>query len=196
VLQQRGILSYSEADFGRPAAKLSSKTVSPYQSLGAKQGGDMPNYRKDLDEDLVKALDAELHAQTKQTFDKVVETDWRFTQHNFLINAGGAVAVLAYIGSSSDSKFAIWSLLLFVVGVIASGVEIRALLREYGSLHKDALRRLSGFMHNTLSIDEITPKDGIAPLATKVNHWSGVVAQGSFVLGVGVGLVLYFCNVP
>ena len=156
----------------------------------------MPDYRKDLDEDLVKALDAELHAQTKQTFDKVVETDWRLTQHNFLINAGGAAAVLAYLGSSSDSKFAIWSLLIFVVGVIASGVEIRALLQVYGGLHKDALRRLNGFMHNTLSTDEITPKEGIAPIASKMNHWSGIVSQGSFVLGVAVGLVLYFCNAP
>lgn len=161
----------------------------------AKQGGDMSDYRKNLDEDLAKALDAELHTQTKQTFDKVVETDWRLTQHNFLINAGGAAAVLAYLGSSSSSKFAIWPLLLFVVGVIASGIEIRALLQVYRSLHKDALRRLNGFMRNTLSTDEITPK-GIAPIASRVNHWSGLAAQASFVLGVGVGLVLYFCNAP
>jgi hypothetical protein len=67
----------------------------------------MPDYRQDIDKDLVKDIDAELHAQTKQTFDKVVETDWRLTQHNFLINAGGAAAMLAYLGSSSASKFAI-----------------------------------------------------------------------------------------
>ena len=152
----------------------------------------MSDYRKDLDEDLVKALDVELHAQTKQNFDKLVEIDRWLTQHNFLINAGGATAILAYLGSSSNSKFAIWSLLLFVVGVIASGVEIRALLRVYDSLHKDALRRLNGFMHNTLSTDEITPEEGLAPIASKINHWSGVVAQGSFVLGVSVGLALYF----
>lgn len=156
----------------------------------------MPDYRKDLDEYFVKALNAELHAQTKQTFDKVVETDWRLTQHNFLMNAGGAAAVLAYLGSSSDSKFTIWSLLIFVIGVIASGVEIRALLRVYGSLHKDALRRLNGFMDNTLSTEKITPKEGIVPIYSRVNHLSGIVSQGSFVLGVAVGLVLYFCNAP
>lgn len=155
----------------------------------------MADYRKNLDDDVVKALYAELHAQSKQTFDKVVEADWRLTQHNFLINAGGAAAVLAYLGSSSSSRFAIWSLILFVAGAVASGVEIRASLWVYSSLHEEALRRLNGFMHNTLSTDEITPKEGISPIASKVNRWSGMVAQGSFVLGVGVGLALYFCNV-
>lgn len=156
----------------------------------------MSDYRKDLDDELVKAIDAELHAQTKQTFDKIVETDWRLIQHNFLINAGGAAAVLAYLSSSSGSKFAIWSLLTFVVGVIASGIEIRALLRVYSRMHEDALRRLNGFMHNTLSTNEITPREGIAPIASKVNRWSGIVSQSSFVLGVTVGLVLYFCKAP
>ena len=91
----------------------------------------MSLYRKDLDEELSNALTSELHAQTKQTFDKVVETDWRLTQHNFLINAGGAAAVLAYLGASSSSKFAILSLLCFLVGVVASGIEIRMLLSSY-----------------------------------------------------------------
>lgn len=156
----------------------------------------MPDYRQDLDKDLAKALDVELHAQTKQTFDKVVETDWRLTQHNFLINAGGAAAVLAYLGSSSASKFAIWPLLIFVAGVIASGIEIRALLRVHETLHKDALHRLNGFIYNKLSTDEIAPKEGIAPIPSKVNHWSGIVSQASFVLGVAVGMALYFCNAP
>jgi hypothetical protein len=83
-----------------------------------------------------------------------------------------------------------------VAGVIASGIEIRALLRVYETLHKDALQRLNGFMYNKLSTEEIVPREGIAPIASKVNHLSDIVSQASFVLGVTVGIALYFCNVP
>ncbi len=154
----------------------------------------MAQYRKDMEEETANAVAGELHSQTKQTFEKIVETDWRLTQHNFLVNAGGAGAVLAYLGTSSSSKFAVWSLLCFLVGVIASGAEIRALLAIYSGLHKDASNRLNGFMSNQLSVEEAVPKQGVVKLPGKINHWTGWAAQISFVLGVIVGLVLFLCS--
>jgi hypothetical protein len=156
----------------------------------------MVQYRKDMEEETVNAIANELHSQTKQTFDKVVETDWRLTQHNLLVNAGGSAAVLAYLGTSASSKFAVWSLLCFLVGVIASGVEIRALLAIYSELHNDALNRLSGFMKNELPVEKAIPSTTITKVPSRVNHWSGWVAQTSFVLGVGVGLFLFLCYTP
>jgi len=151
----------------------------------------MAPYRKDMEEETAIAIANELRSQTKQTFDKIVETDWRLTQHNFLVNAGGSAAALAYLGTSAGSKFAVWSLLCFLVGVIASGVEIRALLAVYNGLHNDALNRLSGFMNNQLPLEKAVPIAKITKIPSRVNHWSGWVAQISFVLGVVTGLKLF-----
>lgn len=152
----------------------------------------MDEYRKDLDPEVAAAIGEELSAQARQCFDKVIETDWRLTQHNFLANAGGAAAVLAYLGTTPTPKFAVWPLILFLIGIIASGVEIRALLSVYSALHKDALRRRARFMSNELRVKESVPAPGIAGWASCINHWSGVVAQVSFILGMAVGLWQFF----
>lgn len=156
----------------------------------------MDEHRRDLDPNVAAAIVEELSAQARQCFDKIIETDWRLTQHNFLVNAGGAGAVLAYLGSTPTPKFAIWSLLLFLFGVIASGIEIRALLSVYSALHKDALRRRAGFVGNELRVKESVPARDVSGCASHVNHLSGVVSQVSFVLGAAVGLWLFFTAVP
>lgn len=156
----------------------------------------MSLYRKDLDEQLANALTTELHIQTERAFEKVIETNWRLTQHNFLINAGGAAAVLAYLGTSHGAKFAVWPLLLFLVGVIASGAEVRALVAIYSELHKDALNRLSGFMNNLLPADKAVPSEDVAKVPGTIKRWGGWIAQLSFVLGVIVGLYQYLCYLP
>lgn len=149
-----------------------------------------------LSDDLAAAIGDELAAQCRQCFDKVVETDWRLTQHNFLMNAGGVAALLAYIGSNPNATFAIWPLICFLVGIIASGVEIRALLKTYSALHSDALRRREGFMMNRLSVADSVPKEGVAGKAAVINHWSGVISQTAFVLGVVWGVVMYLYAAP
>lgn len=67
----------------------------------------MGQLQKDMERKAWIVIANELHAQTKQTFDKIVESDWRLTQHNFLVNSGGPGAVLAYLGTSASSKFAV-----------------------------------------------------------------------------------------
>ena len=156
----------------------------------------MPQLRKDMQDETANTIAGELHSETKEIFSKVVETDWRFTQHNFLVNAGGAVAVLAYLGTSSSSKFAIWPLLCFLVGVVASGIEIRMLLASYRILYIDALNRLNGFMKSELPAEQTAPSASVARVQGTINKISGWIAQVSFLLGVAVGLFLYFCNAP
>lgn len=156
----------------------------------------MATKRKDMEQETAIAISNELHSQTKQTFDKIVESDWRLTQHNFLVNAGGSAAVLAYLGTSTSSKFAVWSLLFFLVGVIASGIEIRALLAVYNGLHNDALNRLNGFMKNDLPIERTVPIADITKIPSRINHWSGWVSQISFILGVVVGVILFLWCTP
>ena len=156
----------------------------------------MDEHYKDLSPDLAVSIVDELSAQSRQTFDKVVESDWRLTQQNFLVNAGGAAAVLAYLGSDAASTFAIWPLVCFVVGVAASGIEIRTLLLIYSSLHKDALRRRAGFVENRISTKDLGPPADVGGCATHIHHWCGWLAQIAFVAGVVVGITLFVVNAP
>jgi hypothetical protein len=86
-------------------------------------------YRKNLDEELSNALTSELLAQTKQTFDKVVETDWRLTQHNFLLRL---YCIPWYFFKCKVRRLAF---ALLSVGVVASGAIVRVLVAIYGALH-------------------------------------------------------------
>jgi len=156
----------------------------------------MDETRNKLHPDFAAAMGKELSAQVRLCFDKSVETNWRLVQHNFLVNAGGSAATLAYLGTEPTAIFAIWPLLCFLIGVVTSGVEIRSLLSIYGALYKDARRRHTGFTADKLSVKELSPSSDVAKCADRINQWSGWIAQAVFVVGVVVGVILYPIYAP
>ena len=137
------------------------------------------------------AISDTLSEQARHAFDKVVETDKWMTQHNFLANTGGAIAVMGYLGTSHTPYFAIFPLVMFLVGIVASGIEIRALLKIYGRLHKDALRRREGFVSEKLSVGEAATVE-VEGFWTKVNDWCGITSQVTFVLGAITGVAGFY----
>jgi len=135
---------------------------------------------------------AELLSQVKELHDKTIETNWRLTQHNFFTNAGGAVAILGYMGATQSASFAILPLCFFVVGLIASGIEIRVLYSIYGRLHHDAAERHKKILDDSSkALESAVPNKYVASLLGKLNSWSGIVAQSAFVLGVLSGVLGY-----
>ena len=74
-----------------------------------------------------------------RAFDEIFKLDANLTNNNFLVNAGGAAATLAFMGAKTGAvAAAVWPLLFFTVGLIATGLEIRTLLL-FGERHKDAV---------------------------------------------------------
>lgn len=136
-----------------------------------------------------------LSDQVRESFDKIVETDKWLTQHNFLVNAGGAAATLGYLGTSPSSSFAVFPLLIFLVGIIASGIEIRGLLSIYSHLHKDAIRRRGGFVSDEITVREAASVEKIPKWSVRANSWSGIVSQISFVVGSVLGISSFVCSV-
>jgi hypothetical protein len=61
----------------------------------------MPDLRSQLDPEVQRRADKELTSQVDRSFEEGIETGHKLTQHNFLVNAGGAAAVLAYMGVES-----------------------------------------------------------------------------------------------
>ncbi len=148
----------------------------------------------DLDLKVSQPIIDTISGQVQESFNKIVETDKWLTQHNFLVNAGGAAAILGYMGGSSTPNHAIFPLVIFLVGIIASGIEIRGLLGIYGHLHKDALRRRGGFMSDQITVKEAASVEPIPTKYTNANNWSGYVAQGSFIIGCATGVIGFYCN--
>lgn len=142
----------------------------------------------DVDEKTGIALSGIIMEQMRETFDKVIETEKWLTQHNFLVNAGGCAAVMSYLATEPTPMFAIFPLVIFISGVIASGIEIRTMLSIYSHLHEDASRRREGWANGEYTVDEAGAVILAKPIIRSINHWSGVFAQVAFVLGSIVGV--------
>jgi len=148
----------------------------------------------DLTPEIAVAIADTLSSQEQESFSKVVETDKWLSQHNFLVNAGGAIAVLGYMGTASSTVIAAVPLSIFILGIIASGIEIRSLLTFYSLLHSDAIRRRGGFVTEELSVKEAAMVSGTQGSHNITNHWCGIFAQWAFVLGSLFGIVGLLCK--
>jgi len=154
----------------------------------------MSDLRSKLDPETQRRADQELTAQANRSFEEGIETGYKLIQHNFLVNAGGAATLLAYMGSGHRVDFAIWPLACFLVGVVASGLELRFLAQFFKALHDDAVRRRSEFSRDKLGLCDAAPPRDVGQWALRVHAWSGFVAQGAFPIGVIVGVFFYFVS--
>jgi hypothetical protein len=152
----------------------------------------MADLRSQLDPETQRRADQELTSQIDRSFEQLIETERKLTQHNFLVNAGGAAAALAYMRSSQGTGFAIWPLACFLVGVVASGIEVRFLAKFFKALHDDAVRRRSQFTQDKVSLSDAVPIPDVGKYPSRVHHWSGLVAQWAFPVGVVLGIFSYF----
>ncbi len=116
---------------------------------------------EELTPEIKRMLGKELSAQVRKSFDRLEEAGNRYTQYNFLVNAGGAAAVLAFLGTNTGSTFAIWPLLFFVAGVIACGIELLAMIYVNKAIFNDALNRRSKINEKDITIEELCPKKEI-----------------------------------
>lgn len=129
-----------------------------------------------------------LGSQSREAFEAVADLDNRLTNTNFLTNGGGAVAALAFLGEHPDAGALKISLCLFAIGVVATGLELRSLMKYWGELCSDANRRRRGFANESLTVEEVAVVP--AELGNRhkfINHWAGVVSQWTFALGFLVG---------
>lgn len=141
------------------------------------------------------ALMNQLRDQANEAFNKMEEVGKLHTQHLFLVNAGGAVAVLAFIGAKTNSAFAIWPLMFFVVGVIACGIQLLMMIYVYKELFNGALIRRNKFEEEDATVEDILPKvedvnDLIYQIIARRAYFT---AQGSFIVGVFAGGIAYIC---
>ena len=154
---------------------------------------EMNEKASELNPDVRQKLDEVLMKEGDRAFDEIPKLDANLTNNNFLVNAGGAAATLAFMGAKTEAAAAaVWPLLFFTVGLIATGVEIRALLYYFGERHNDAIRRRQGFASDRLTVRECLPTKDTGKFYARMNHWSGWVSQGCFMIGSLLGLTGLF----
>ena len=144
--------------------------------------------RKDLDRESIERAFAHISREGESMLERLQDLDKRLTNTNFLTNGGGAVAVLSFFGNHPESVALKVALMLFTLGVIATGVEMRAMLLYFAAVSQDNHQRLQAFMSNQIgliSYGQIHPSIGRLPKL--LNHYAGVTSQLLFILGVVVG---------
>jgi hypothetical protein len=150
----------------------------------------MTMLRSECNDQLQSALDDALDAQVNRAFDESIEYGRKLSQQVFLVNAGGAAAVLAYLGSTGGSGYAYWPLLCFLVGLVCGGVELRCLANFFFALHLDAMERRRKWVEDEIKVSEVVPTSSIARWDRRIGTECGRIAQAAFPIGVLVGLLL------
>ncbi len=135
-----------------------------------------------------------LRDHSMRAFDKLDEVGKLHTQHLFLVNAGGATAVLAFIGTKTNSAFAIWPLLFFVVGVIACGIQLLMMVYVHKKIFNDSCILRDKFHEKDATVEDISPKieDINNYICEIIARKACFTAQGSFIVGVFAGGIAYF----
>ncbi len=156
---------------------------------------DMSEKFDELEQERAISLAETLRGQGREGAAAVAELDKRLTNTNFLTNGGGAVAMLTFMGSGAAVPLAEVALVLFTFGVVATGIELRALLKYWAELTKDANRRHRGFLDNELTVKECLVPKNIGKAYENINHFAGLASQLLFVAGAVVGgLGFFYCG--
>lgn len=148
---------------------------------------DMQEKYDELNPERAQRIADTLKGQQREGFEAVSEYDKRITTHNFVTNGGGAVACLTYLGTGTDSTHIEVALVIFTIGVIAVGIELRAMLTIWSALTSDAGRRHRGFLTNLLTVADASKSAPNNQCARYTNHVAGWVSQLMFIVGVVVG---------
>lgn len=157
--------------------------------------GDMDQHYRDLPMETAKHLSDILLMKGREALDISLELDKRLTNTNFLTNGGGAVATLTFLTTNSSIPSLKIALVLFTLGVVATGIELRALLKFFHTVHEDAIRRHCEFIGNSMTAREAGLGDeGVGRVYKQVNSFAGYFSQLCFISGVLVGAYALLCH--
>lgn len=140
-----------------------------------------------LPEENQELIRSEVLRQMNELTEKVTETNWKLTQHNFISNAGGAIAILGFLGTDNAGSWAIYPLLIFAIGLVSSTIEVRALHEVYSELHKAVSANFANISGRDFTAQDAMPEKGTGKLPGTVNKYASYISQACFILGVVCG---------
>jgi hypothetical protein len=127
-----------------------------------------------------------------QSLDKLSKACDKQTQYNFLVNSGGSAAVLAFLGTNTNSNFAIWPLTFFAIGLITCGVGLFAkVFLEGGTFQKISGIRSKLLDNSITSLKEMEIGDITKWYSYQIAKYANYTAFGAFIVGVIIGGITY-----
>lgn len=114
-----------------------------------------------------------------------------------LLNSGGAVATLSFIGAFSEARVA-WTpkiaLSMFFIGIVIAGIMIAKAFEDTWMLYHSWMKDVSSHRQGKLTFQQITKLDDERVPEGKWDRIWGYSSFGSFILGCLVGAVGLFCG--
>ena len=105
-----------------------------------------------------------------------LEADTRLSKHQFLANAGGAAATLAFIGAERGSSSAAVPLVLFLIAIMLISWKLRIESRGFALALKTLSSRRRQWHRGEIEIgDVMTLPEGSRPLADLAKNLSSAV---------------------
>lgn len=115
----------------------------------------------------------------------------------FLTNAGGAAAVLSFLGASESVRHLLGpkvSLALFILGLITTGVLNARLVHRIERIYQQWRTNVSSYYEDKITWDELTDADAKVSYNNTKEFIFGYAAFGCFILGSLVGIGQFFCQ--
>lgn len=117
------------------------------------------------------------------------------TKYMITANAGGAVAVLAYVHATTSQPISIYvklSLVSFILGILSISVALMWLYRRTWKIEGQYLEDTNLFFENQISLLELRRRDNERCESDKVEHSLGGFSFLAFVMGVVLGALNFF----
>src|SRR6266404_455694 len=140
--------------------------------------------------DFISRRWSQLNALTKEWGDKAVS-------YLMLTNAGGAVAVLSFMGASDKVREMVGpriSLFCFSLGIICTGILVAKQLHRFEGLYKGYKKDAELYLADRIEWDVLTSNDENRVKTTFVDYFLGYVPFTLFIIGCVAGAVSLFCN--
>ncbi|TAK54309.1 MAG: hypothetical protein EPO25_07535 [Gammaproteobacteria bacterium] len=124
---------------------------------------------------------------------QAVESGSRAVSYLLFTNAGGAIALLTFMGGAPMiPRLAWWSLAVFVIGTFSVGVLNAISYHTSYHLNERYVRAVDLVVSDTIDTKQLV----IDPGLRKIAHWAavfGYFAFVAFITGSALGIAAYLC---
>lgn len=134
--------------------------------------------------DLVNQRWGQLHALEKEWFERAI-------QYLFLLNSGGAIATLSFLGASkipfASATGVKVSLGSFILGIVLVGLSVAKSYYRMAGLFRHYRKNVNLYFKDQISWEYLTDKDEKRSEARWLDHLLPWLSFGCFIIGCGLG---------
>lgn len=107
----------------------------------------------------------------------------------FLVNSGGSIAMLSFIGARHQvHPLVIWGLVLMLLGLILVGILTARIFHQMEYLFAAWKKDVREYFVNRIAYEKLLQDDELRSKENIIDYILGYSSLGCFVLGIGLGI--------